>query len=141
MKSPVTVELRITANPENIALARLALTGVATVAGASPDETADLKLAVSEICTNAVRHAYPQPNDEDVLLRYTVNGASLNVEVIDTGIGFHESPRELDLPGAAQQSLGLGIVRATMDSLAIESGAAGSRVVFTKTLRHLSLEL
>ena len=44
--------------PENLALARLALTGVGAVAGASEAAVADLKLAVTEACTNAILHAY-----------------------------------------------------------------------------------
>ena len=52
------VELRIAARAENVALARLALSGVAAAAGAPPGVVADLKLAVSEACTNAVQHAY-----------------------------------------------------------------------------------
>ena len=53
-----TVELRIAARAENVALARLTLSGVASAAGVPPDVVADLKLAVSEACTNAVQHAY-----------------------------------------------------------------------------------
>ena len=55
---PGTVVLRMAPRPENLALARLALAGVGTVAGAGESDIADLKLAVTEACTNAILHAY-----------------------------------------------------------------------------------
>lgn len=130
-----TVELRLAARAENVALARLALAGVAAAAAASPDETADLKLAVSEVCTNAVLHAYDEGEPGDVVLRYTVGDGVLTVEVVDTGSGFDPTPLEPDparaVPGG---SLGLAIARAVTDDLRIESGAGGSRIVFSKRL-------
>ena len=58
------------------------------VAGASREETADLKLAVSEICTNAVLHAYGGAADGGVVLRYSVADDVLTVEISDSGAGF-----------------------------------------------------
>ena len=52
------VRLTIPAKPEYITLCRLALTGLSRVRPL-PDETlADLKLALTEACSNSVRHAY-----------------------------------------------------------------------------------
>jgi len=53
-----TLELTLDARPQNLALIRLALAGVAANAGAPREVVSDLKLAVTEACTNVIQHAY-----------------------------------------------------------------------------------
>lgn len=134
MSGASTVELRISALPENVALARLALAGVASVAGASREETADLKLAVSEICTNAVLHAYGDTTDGGVVLRYSVAGNLLTVEISDSGHGFDSQNGAEPVTVPREGTLGLSIARAVTDEFAIESDGGGTRVVFSKRL-------
>lgn len=132
------VELRVAARPENVALARLALNGVATAAGAPPAVVADLKLAVSEACANAVQHAYAGPKahgEQQVTIRFAVRDRQLVIEVEDDGSGFEVITRGSWQAGDTDgRGLGMGltIVRSVTDELAIESGARGSRVVFSK---------
>ena len=52
------VRLSFPAKPDYLLLARLALAGVARSLPVGPELLADLKLAVTEACGNAVRHAY-----------------------------------------------------------------------------------
>jgi serine/threonine-protein kinase RsbW len=137
------VELQIAARAENVALARLALTGVAAAAGAPPAVVADLKLAVSEACTNAVQHAYTDTRangDRRVTLRFVVSERKLRVEVEDEGSGFGFVTRGSweesldDIAEVDDRGLGMGltIVRSVTDELEIESGDLGTRVVFSK---------
>ena len=137
-KGTEVVELRVAARPENVALARLALNGVATAAGAPPAVVADLKLAVSEACANAVQHAYAgahSDRERQVTIRFAIGDRQLVVEVEDDGLGFEASTRgswhEEDAEGPGL-GMGLTIVRSVTDVLEIESGARGSRVVFSK---------
>jgi serine/threonine-protein kinase RsbW len=133
VETATTVELRMTALAENVALARLALTGVAAVAEMTPDEVADLKLAVSEVCTNAVLHAYPDgTGDEQILVRYTVAPDALTVEVADTGVGFDPDALPEPRPQGPDGRMGLAIVRAVTDDVAITSDASGTRIAFSK---------
>ncbi len=135
MSETSTVELRIAARPENVALARLALVGVASVAGASREETADLKLAVSEICTNAVVHAYAgAQEDGGVVLRYSVGDGVVTVEVEDAGAGFDAQIEPDPVTSPRDGTLGLSIARSVSDDFLIESGDSGTRVVFSKNL-------
>ena len=53
------VRLTIPARPEYVTLCRLALTGLSRFRDFSHETLADLKLALTEACSNAVRHAYP----------------------------------------------------------------------------------
>ena len=53
------VRLTFPAKAEYLLLARLALSGLARELPLEEELLADLKLAVTEACGNAVRHAYP----------------------------------------------------------------------------------
>jgi anti-sigma regulatory factor (Ser/Thr protein kinase) len=128
-----TVEVCLAARPENVALARLALAGVAAMSEATVEEVADLKLAVSELCTNAVVHAY-EDGDGYVLLRFTTAGDTLTVEVADAGTGFVELVDASSAARAEGGGLGLVIARAIADELSVESGKDGSRIVLSKRL-------
>jgi len=52
-----TIRLRIPARAEYVALARLALSGLADIAALPEEQLADLKLALTEAVSNSVRHA------------------------------------------------------------------------------------
>ncbi len=127
------VSLTIPAKPEYIALCRLALTGVAQVRPIEPDALADLKLAITEACSNSIRHAYREGRTGIVDVLYELNGKRISVEVADEGSGFDveaaNGADELDEGG-----LGLAIIRAVTDELAIESDGKGSRLRFVKYL-------
>ena len=137
VETATTVELRMAARAENVALARLALSGVAAVARLAPDDVADLKLAVSEACTNAVLHAYPdEREDGGIVVLYTVSRDAVTVVVADTGVGF--DPEDVTMSPARHESesqMGLAIARAVTDELEIDSGPAGTRVIFSKRRR------
>src|SRR3954449_11570188 len=85
------LELTLPARPENVAVARHAIGGFADVVDV-PDQTlADVKLAVTEACTNVVVHAYP--NGEGPMgLRASVDDGVLRV-VVGGGGGPPRWPR------------------------------------------------
>ena len=94
------LELTLPARPENVAVARHAIGGFADVLDV-PDQTlADVKLAVTEACTNVVVHAYPG-GEGPITLRATVDDGVLRVVVVDEGRGI--------LPRADSPGLGLGL--------------------------------
>ncbi len=84
--SAQAVRLVIPARPEYIGLTRLALTGLSRVRELSDDLLADLKLAITEACSNSVRHAYPD-GAGSVEIRYELHADRLVVEVRDDGVG------------------------------------------------------
>ena len=131
-----TVELRMDARPENLVLARLALVGVAARTPLTDDVVADLKLAVTEACTNAIEHGYgEEPDGKEIVVRFLVDDDVLAVEVQDWGIGFDadvEPVRDEELRDHA--GVGLMLIRSLTDELTIESGSSGSTVSFAKRL-------
>ncbi len=120
-----TVELTISARPENLAIARLALAGVAATAGASREVVADMKLAVTEACTNAIQHAYGSGGDGDILVRYTVGEGTLSIEVEDRGAGFEPGAPSTNVErnGEGHGGMGLMIIRMLTDELSIKMGS------------------
>jgi serine/threonine-protein kinase RsbW len=131
------VSLTIPARAEYIALCRLALTGLARTRSLEDDLVADLKLALTEACSNSVRHAYHEGRDGIVEIRYTLAHDRIDVEVADDGDGFDPGvvvptvEDDLDEGG-----LGIAIIRALTDELDIGVGpdGHGSRLRFTKFL-------
>ena len=82
-----SVRLTIPAKPEYITLSRLALSGLARVRAFSEDTLADLKLALTEACSNSVRHAYGD-GEGHVDISFELLDDRLIVEVADDGSGF-----------------------------------------------------
>jgi serine/threonine-protein kinase RsbW len=109
------LELTLPARPENVAVARHAIGGFADVL-AVPDQTlADVKLAVTEACTNVVVHAYPE-SDGPMGLRATVDDDVLRIVIFDEGRGI--------LPRADSPGLGLGLplIATLTESLELGTG-------------------
>ena len=133
-----TVRLTIPAKPEYITLSRLALTGLTRVRPL-PDETlADLKLALTEACSNSVRHAYDE-NGGHVSISFELRNDRLIVEVADDGTGFEPDTAERQNGDDAELSeggLGIAIIRSIADEVEIGGGAGGrgSRLRFVKLL-------
>src|SRR5881275_1333768 len=90
-----SIRLTIPAKPEYITLGRLALTGIARlrVEPLPPEVLGDLKLALTEACTNSVRHAYAG-GEGHVEILYELHDDRLVVVVTDTGEGFERDKVE-----------------------------------------------
>jgi serine/threonine-protein kinase RsbW len=133
-----TVRLRIPARAEYVALARLALSGLADIAALPEELVADLKLALTEAVSNSVRHAYGEGGGF-VSVAYELGHNSLAVEVVDDGEGFDpERPPALEGEELTEGGLGIAIIRTIADDFELESqpGVRGSRLRFAKRLRR-----
>jgi serine/threonine-protein kinase RsbW len=97
----------------------------ATAMGASEELHHAVTLAVSEVVTNAVVHAYVGMDPGHVSMRCRVDAEQLIVEVADDGTGISERH---DSPGVGQ---GLALVGAVAASLAITSRPDGPGTVVT----------
>src|SRR2546429_9960810 len=81
------VRLTIPAKAEYITLGRLALTAIARVRPLTEEALSDLKLALTEACTNSVRHAYREGRAGTVEIVYQIEPDRLRGEVADGGQG------------------------------------------------------
>jgi serine/threonine-protein kinase RsbW len=135
-----TIRLSVPARAEYVALARLALSGIADIIALPDDQLADLKLALTEAVSNSVRHAYADEGGF-VSIAYELRGDELAVEVVDDGRGFDpERPPALEGEELTEGGLGIAIIRTIADEFELQSrpGARGSRLRFVKRLQPSS---
>jgi serine/threonine-protein kinase RsbW len=129
------VRLTIPAKPEYITLGRLALTGISRLRALDEETLGDLKLALTEACSNSVRHAYAD-GEGTVEIRYVLHANRLEIEVADDGEGFDPSAEREEGDELVEGGLGIAIIRSIADELEIGAGKGGkgSRLRFAKSL-------
>jgi len=124
--SPVVI--RLPAEADSLAIVRQAVTGVAEVLGLPEERLDDLKVAVTEACTNVVLHAYGG-REGSMEVRVQQDDRSLVVTVRDEGAGI--VPRaEKTSPGLG---LGLQMIAALADDVRIaaeDGGGTSVRMAF-----------
>jgi len=129
------IELQIPARPEYIGLARLVVSSLASSRRRLADDRInDLKLAVSEACTNAIEVHAGLDIDERVLLRWVEGDDRLEVAVEDRGPGFDPAalpqhppvtdPERLNF----ERGLGIPLIRTLVDHVDFAPSAAGTSV-------------
>ena len=148
------VELEIPAKPEYLALARLLVAAAVASDPLFPDDRLDdLRLAVSEACTNAIeaqaRAAIEQATSnggeagaEPIQIRCQLEVEQVSVEVVDHGQGFDlaslsEHPPVTD-PSRLDYERGLGIplIRILTDEVEFRpspNGTSVRRVLYSST--------
>jgi serine/threonine-protein kinase RsbW len=94
-------ELTLPARAENVAVVRHAFGGFGDALDVPDHALADVKLAVTEACTNVVVHAYPEGTSGPMAITAGLHDGALTVVVSDEGRGILPRP---DSPG-----LGLGL--------------------------------
>jgi serine/threonine-protein kinase RsbW/stage II sporulation protein AB (anti-sigma F factor) len=118
------------ADPEEVRRIRHALADYAADQGVARPVVDDLSLAISEIVSNAVVHAFPDRDDGTITVMATVNGGEMTVRVVDDGVGLQA---RMDSPGAG---LGLAIAGRVADRMVVEHPSHGGtevRMTFAAT--------
>ena len=132
------VTLTMPAKTEYLVLARLALAGIAREAPIDEAVLADLKLAVTEACGNAVRHAHTAAQGV-VRVRFEVTGDRIEIAVEDEGPGLPSTivpAATPDLDDLSEGGMGLAIIRAVVDELEIDGRDDGPGTV-VRMRKHL----
>jgi serine/threonine-protein kinase RsbW len=133
-----SIELEIPARPEYVALARLVVSSLAsTRRDLADDRIDDLKVAVSEACTNAIEAHRSADSDDSVVVRCAEFDDRLEISIEDRGHGFDpeslpEHPPVTD-PDRLNFERGLGIplIRTLVDEVVIDSSGDGTSVRIT----------
>jgi len=105
------LELKLPARAENVAVIRHAFGGFAEALSVDEQTLADIKLAVTEACTNVVIHAYEAGQEGDLEVDASIDDIRLTVIIRDTGRGIVPRP---DSPGLG---LGLPLIATLAESL------------------------
>lgn len=138
MDTPVDdgiIELEVPARPEFVGLARLVVSSLASSRRALEDDRIDdLKLAVSEACTNAIEAHAEVDVDERVVVRWRETADRLEVLVEDRGQGFDPGslpehppvtdPERLNF----ERGLGIPLIRTLVDEVEFDTSESGTAV-------------
>jgi anti-sigma regulatory factor (Ser/Thr protein kinase) len=119
MSAAPDMRLVLSNRPENVALVRQALGGLANSVGMHDSLLADIKTAVSEACNNVVLHAYAEERGP---LEVFVCPDAHEIEVVvrDEGTGIQPREPERD---AAMQGVGLSLIQALTEKVEFGGGA------------------
>lgn len=127
-----SIKMEISANPEYVGIIRLTTSGIANKIGFSIDDIEDMKVAVSEACTNAIKHS----SDDRFYITFNILDDGLNIEIKDNGVGCNiELLGKPDLENPKENGLGIFIIQTLMDEVSIESSDnKGTIIKMTKYL-------
>src|ERR1700712_3024825 len=105
------LERKLPARAENVAVVRHAFGGFAEALSVDEQTLADIKLAITEACTNVVIHAYEDDEDGALEGDASIDDRRLTVVIRDEGRGIVPRP---DSPGLG---LGLPLIATLAESL------------------------
>lgn len=124
------VRLMMPARADGVGVVRQALSGMADALAFDAAILADMKMAVTEACTNAVVHAYATDegvrDDGTLEVDLLADAASLTVIVRDHGSGIH---RRVPRVGAPVLGLGLPLIAALSDEFEVRGSSSGGTEV------------
>ena len=142
------VEMKIPAKAEFMRVIRLTASGIASRIGFSIDDIEDIKIAISEACTNVVQHAYEEDEEGDIIIGFGVyenhlemmvadNGHSCNFDEIRCGIGPYS--KDMGVEFMREGGLGLFLIETLMDEVKIHQHN-GVTVFMTKFVQKEQVE-
>lgn len=135
---PVLVELDLPARAEVVAVARMVVCSLAMEDPSFDEERVDdIRLAVSEACTNAIEAHLSAADESPVHLACRLAPGQVEVSIRDYGGGFDPSqatvPADLTDPSRLDYEGGLGIplIRLLADDVTFRPCEDGTEVVMT----------
>ncbi len=135
-------KLIVPGKPEYVGAVRLAISSLANNAGFDIEAIEDIKVAVSEACTNIVRHGNMENSDSsDIEYRVSCEICEdrLSISVEDDGAGYDtKNYHEPELPAEEAGGLGIFIIRALMDEVEVESEIGiGTHITMVKYIQEM----
>jgi serine/threonine-protein kinase RsbW len=122
------IEMKIPAKPEYVGVIRLTLSGITSRMGYTYEEIEDIKIAVSEACTNSIQHAYADEEGGEVIVGFGIYADKLEIMVADSGVSFNfiQTRNELGpytdsstVEQLSEGGLGLYLIETLMDEVRV----------------------
>ena len=113
LNKPLEMNITVPCSTEFVSIIRLAISGIASRMDFTVEDIEDIKISISEACTNAIQHAYPGTDDPHrglISIKAIMHPEELEIIVQDKGQGF-----DLNILGtaaqkeASEQRMGLGL--------------------------------
>lgn len=134
------MRLEFISNPNNEALARIAVASFTATLDPTIEEISDIKTAVSEAVTNSIIHGYEKTLGK-VIIKAKIKNNVVEIEIIDQGKGIEniEKAREplfTTKPEEERSGMGFTIMESFMDELKIESIVGlGTKITMRKIIK------
>lgn len=135
------IRLQIPSHADYIDIVRVCLYGVASKFAFSYEDIEDMKVAVSEACTNAVLHGRSEEEGGSLIdVSFQPTEAGLTIIVKNDGppferreAGYAAPPLQgIEISELPVGGLGLYLMEALMDEVSVESNENGTEVIMTK---------
>ena len=131
------VEMAIPAGTAYVGIIRLAVASLARTAGFDEERVDDIRIAVSEACTNAVLAHEEVGSDAPITVAWSESVDRIVVEVRDrVGAAGSDAANPMDSQGfSSRMVMSVALLQEMADELAIEtteSGGTTSRLTFTR---------
>lgn len=130
----VRFSVSLTREPRSVPLARRLCGLTLSTLGCDPECVRDIKLAVTEACSNVIEHAHSSERYE---LEFSVEGDLCKMQIIDAGTGFKPGANGGSPPSpAAENGRGLHLIGQLVDEATFDSAPERGTVVrMVKRLR------
>ncbi|MDO4325302.1 MAG: anti-sigma F factor [bacterium] len=126
---------------KNEELARVIAAVFASRLDPTLEELDDIKTAVSEAVTNAIRHGYREEAGI-VVMEMEIDGRTIHIHVTDGGVGIANISQAMEPmyssdPEGESAGMGFSLMQSFMDTVYVESEPGkGTRVTMTKTINR-----
>ncbi|KJF26391.1 ATP-binding protein [Clostridium aceticum] len=131
-KNSDIIKLSVPNKPEYVGIIRLTTSGIANRMGFDIEEIEDIKVAISEACTNAITHGICQ--EENFNVDFYTDEEKLVISVYDNGKGcLSDNIKIPNMEELKEGGLGIFIIKSLMDDVEISSNSGkGTLIKMTK---------
>lgn len=128
-----SISMAIPSKPEYVGVVRLTVSAIANRMGFNIEEIEDIKVAVAEACTNAIKHSLNQ----DFMVSFDIFEDKMAICIKDEGKGYKmDELNEPDLTNPREEGgLGIFIIKSLMDEVNLTSNVGlGTEIKMIKFL-------
>jgi serine/threonine-protein kinase RsbW len=112
---------------ETVALIRAAITDTLRLFGVADECAEDIRLSLSEACTNVIAHA---SSEDEYEVRVRIDDEHCEITVRNTGVGFDAAALTGVMPDpSSARGRGVAIMHAVMDNVDLTSGPSAGTIV------------
>ncbi|GMK44070.1 serine-protein kinase RsbW [Paenibacillus glycanilyticus] len=139
------IRLQIPSHADYIDIVRVCLYGIASKLNFSYEDIEDMKVAVSEACTNAVLHGGSEKEGGSLIdVTFQPSEAGITITVKNEGPPFEHSETEIgtgtgspplqgiEISELPVGGLGIYLMEALMDEVSVQSTESSTEVILTK---------
>lgn len=124
---------------EYVNVIRLTASSIASRVGFDIEEIEDIKVAVAEACTNAIKHGMKN-HKENFDVEFDIECDKMMINIKDKGVGFSlEEIEEPDLINPKEGGLGIFIIKTLMDEVKISSDIGKGTCI--KMIKYLGVDI